>query len=81
MKLSEAANCIPVNDRGRISECRDTTSELEWIKMLMNELNIHVSLPMQVWCDNMGAITLTSNPTHHIKAKHVGMNYRFVREN
>lgn len=28
----------------------------------------------------MGAIALTSNPTHHIKVKHVGMNYHFVRE-
>lgn len=58
----------------------NTTSKLEWIKMVLGELKIKVPDAMVIWCDNSGAIALSKNPILHIKSKHFGMNFHFMRE-
>jgi hypothetical protein len=35
---------------------------------------------MVIWCDNQGAISLTKNPTHHARTKHIDVQHHFVRE-
>jgi hypothetical protein len=30
--------------------------------------------------DNLGAVSLSSNPTHHDKTKHIDISYHFIRE-
>lgn len=58
----------------------NTTFELIWIWSVLLELGISVQLLLQAWCDNIGANCLTVNPISHSKAKHVAINYHFVRE-
>ena len=36
--------------------------------------------PTTLFCDNQGAISLTKNPTHHTKTKHVDMQLHFIRD-
>ena len=49
-----------------------SASELQWIHQLLNELGIRLqtSYPL-LWCDNMGAQALASNPVHHTRTKHI----------
>jgi hypothetical protein len=33
-----------------------------------------------VWCDNVSALALASNPVFHARTKHIEVDYHFVRE-
>lgn len=57
-----------------------TTAELYWLRMLFKE--IHISLPVApiLWCDNISALALASNPVYHARTKHIEVDYHFVRE-
>jgi hypothetical protein len=57
-----------------------TTAELYWLRMLLQELHITLSTAPSLWCDNIGAIALASNPVFHSCTKHIKIDYYFVRE-
>jgi hypothetical protein len=48
--------------------------------MLFKELQIPLQATPHIWCDNMGAIALASNPFYHARTKHVEVDYHFIRE-
>jgi hypothetical protein len=51
-----------------------------WLENLLKELRVF-QLPKPVlWCDNIGATFLTSNPQFHARTKHIEIDYHFVRE-
>jgi hypothetical protein len=56
------------------------TAELSWLRMLLKELQVPLLSPPKIWCDNLGAIALASNPIYHGHTKHVEINYHFIRE-
>jgi hypothetical protein len=56
------------------------TAELYWIRMLFKELGIDISSTPTLWCDNISAIALASNPVFHARTKHVEIDYHFIRE-
>jgi hypothetical protein len=56
------------------------TAELYWLRMLFRELNISLNNPPTLWCDNMGALALASNPIYHARTKHIEVDYHFIRE-
>jgi hypothetical protein len=58
----------------------DTTAEVIWIQVLLRELGISLSQPPSLWCDNIGARYLTSNPIFYRRMKHVEVDYHFVGE-
>jgi hypothetical protein len=35
---------------------------------------------MVIRCDNQGAISLTKNPTHYARTKHIDVQHHFIRE-
>lgn len=55
-------------------------AEAYWIRMLMKEFQIYLSSPHTIWCDNVGALALASNPVFHARTKHVEIDYHFIRE-
>ena len=55
-------------------------AEVAWIRMLLCDLHIFLASCPTLWCDNTSAISLASNPVFHTRAKHVEVNYHFVRE-
>ena len=58
----------------------NAASEILWIKNLLHELHVPLSSPPQIFCDNTGAVYLSSNPVFHSRMKHICLDYHFVRE-
>jgi hypothetical protein len=57
------------------------TKEAIWITKLMMVLGYMEEKKMMVIrCDNQGVISLTKNPTHHARTKHIDVQHHFVRE-
>ena len=57
-----------------------TAAELSWIRMIIKDLCVFLSLPLMLWCDNVSALALASNPIFHARTKHIEADYHFIRE-
>ena len=57
-----------------------TAAELAWIQSLLEELGIHLEKPPTIFCDNVGATYLSSNPVFHSRMKHIAIDFHFVRD-
>ncbi|CAL5394396.1 unnamed protein product [Camellia sinensis] len=57
-----------------------TAAELAWISMLLTELSIASTVPPTLWCDNISAMALASNPVFHSRSKHIEVDCHYVRE-
>lgn len=55
-------------------------AEVYWLRMFFKELAIGLVHTPTIWCDNIGAIALASNPVFHARTKHVEIDYHFIRE-
>jgi hypothetical protein len=51
-----------------------------WLQTLLKELSVPCPLAARLWCHNMGAKYLSSNPIFHGRMKHIEVNYHFVRD-
>jgi hypothetical protein len=58
----------------------NATAELIWVQALLDELGVFQSRPPVLWCDNIGATYLSSNPVFHARTKHIEVDFHFVRE-
>ena len=47
------------------------TAELYWLRMLFKDLGIYLYHPPILWCDNVLALALASNPIFHARTKHI----------
>ena len=57
-----------------------TTSELEWLSHLLQDLLIPLSLPITLFCDNMAAQHLAANPVFHERTKHLRIDCHYTRD-
>ncbi|KAD1722742.1 hypothetical protein E3N88_42395 [Mikania micrantha] len=58
----------------------NTAAELIWITHLLRELHALPADRPTVLCDNRSALFLTQNPVSHKRAKHIELDYHFIRE-
>jgi len=54
--------------------------EALWLKSLINEINLELSGPIDIFEDNQGCISIANNPTCHKRTKHIDIKYHFTRE-
>jgi len=54
--------------------------ELIWFKSILHELGLPPQHSPTLWCDNIGATYLTSNPKFHARTKHIEIDVHFVRD-
>jgi hypothetical protein len=52
--------------------------EILYLQALIVELYEPVIPPIPVYCDNQGAVTLTSNNKFHARMKHIDLQYHYV---
>uniref|UniRef100_A0A2N9GCL0 Integrase catalytic domain-containing protein n=1 Tax=Fagus sylvatica TaxID=28930 RepID=A0A2N9GCL0_FAGSY len=57
-----------------------TAAEIVWLTHLLRDLKVSHSQSPLLLCDNKSAIFLSSNPVSHKRAKHVELDYHFLRE-
>jgi hypothetical protein len=58
----------------------NAAAELLWIQALLKELGLFLSSAPILFCDNIGATYLSSNPAYHARTKHIEIDYHFVRD-
>lgn len=57
-----------------------TVAKLCWIRQVLKDFVIFLSFRPKLWCDNVSALAIASNPIFHARTKHVEVDYHFVRE-
>lgn len=58
----------------------NVVAETCWIRNLLLELKCPISTATLVYCDNISAVYLSTNPVKHQRTKHVEIDIHFVRE-
>ncbi|CAL9014472.1 unnamed protein product [Prunus brigantina] len=56
-----------------------TAATLSWFRALFQDLHLPAPCP-KLWCDNISALSLASNPVFHSRTRHVEVDYHYVRE-
>ncbi|XP_012834033.1 PREDICTED: uncharacterized protein LOC105954895 [Erythranthe guttata] len=54
--------------------------ELNWIMNLLQELRVSVPSISVIYCDNIIATYVCTNPVFHSRMKHIAIDFHFVRE-
>ncbi|KAI5344250.1 hypothetical protein L3X38_012127 [Prunus dulcis] len=65
------------------AECKalaNTTADLSWIRQVLLDLKMFLPDAPIMYCDNLSALALSSNPIYHSRIKHLDIDFHFVRE-
>ena len=54
--------------------------EVMWMRNLLTEIGYTLPGPSTLFMDNNSAISVTKNPTHHSKMKHVDLRLHWLRD-
>ena len=54
------------------------SAEVCWIRTLLKDLGIYLSQPLILWCDNVSALAIASNPIFHARTKHTEVDFHFI---
>ncbi|KAK0603909.1 hypothetical protein LWI29_010028 [Acer saccharum] len=57
-----------------------TAAELNWVCFLLTDLGLTLPTVPTIYCDNVGATQLCSNPIFHSRMKHVAIDFHFIRD-
>ena len=57
-----------------------TAAKLCWLRQVFKDLGIFLPTAPKLWCDNVSALAIASNPVFHARTKHLEVDYHFVRE-
>ncbi|XP_071685349.1 uncharacterized protein [Lolium perenne] len=58
----------------------NAVADCVWLRQLLGELSCPVSKATVVFCDNVSAVYMSTNPVHHRRTKHIELDIHFVRE-
>ncbi|GJU18613.1 ribonuclease H-like domain-containing protein [Tanacetum coccineum] len=58
----------------------NAVAETCWLRNLLHELHTPLSSATLVYCDNVSAVYLSSNPVQHQRTKHIEIDIHFVRD-
>ncbi len=56
------------------------TSELQWLKYLLEDLGVPPTSPIPLYYDNQAVIQIAEHPVFHERTKHIELDCHFIRE-
>ncbi|KAJ9556642.1 hypothetical protein OSB04_011256 [Centaurea solstitialis] len=71
-----------INVIGYSDATSDAAKEAVWLRNFLSDLRVvaSVSRPIDIFCDNSGAVAQTKEPREHHKSRHVLRKYHLIRE-
>lgn len=57
-----------------------TTSEIVWLTQLLTDLQVQMTTPALIFCDNEVVVHIASNPVFHERTKHIEIDSHFLRD-
>ena len=58
----------------------NAVAEASWLRQLLSELHSPLRRATLVYCDNISAVYMTSNPVQHQRTKHIEIDLHFICE-
>jgi histone deacetylase 1/2 len=58
----------------------DLAAEITWVSSLLQELKLPQLRKPVLWCDNLSAKALASNPVMHARSKHIEIDVHYIRD-
>ncbi|RVW68482.1 Retrovirus-related Pol polyprotein from transposon RE2 [Vitis vinifera] len=58
----------------------NAATKIQWIKYLLTNLCVPIAHSLILWCDNIGATYLASNPLFHARTKHIEIDFHYVHD-
>jgi histone deacetylase 1/2 len=58
----------------------DLAAEIAWTQSLLAELKLPLLRKPILWCDNLSAKALASNPVMHARSKHIEIDVHYIRD-
>ncbi|KAI5314346.1 hypothetical protein L3X38_043522 [Prunus dulcis] len=58
----------------------NTAADLAWVQQVLLDLKVFLPQPPTIHCNNLSALTLSSNPVYHSQIKYLDIDFHFVRE-
>ena len=58
----------------------NTAAEIYWVQKLLCDLHVFLPYTPVIWCDNISAISLASNPIFHARTKYIEVDYHYIRD-
>ena len=55
------------------------TQEVMWTRQLLDEMGFEQPTPTIISCDNLPAISMTKDDTHHPRTKHIDIKYHYIK--
>ncbi|PKU67803.1 Retrovirus-related Pol polyprotein from transposon TNT 1-94 [Dendrobium catenatum] len=56
------------------------TTDLIWLRRLLHEFHIDIAKPTFLFCDNISAMAIATNPIFHARTKHIEIDFHFIRD-
>ena len=57
-----------------------TTCEIIWLKALLKDFDVEQQQTIDLFYDNISAISLANYPVYHERFKHIEVDCHFIRE-
>ena len=59
----------------------EASKEVAWLKNFIGDLGVvpTIQKPIELFCDNEGAVSLTKEPRDHGKSRHIERKYHYIR--
>ena len=77
---SSKQNCVALSTaEAEYVALAGATQEAIWLSRLLREMRVEINEPIVIFEDNQAAISISNNPTHHPRTKHIDIKYHFVR--
>jgi len=57
-----------------------TVAKTVWVRKLLYDLGVSLPTPAHLYCDNLSATYMATNPVQHDRSKHIAVDYHFIQE-